>query len=150
MWLPIRDFLSSETYFLEPEPDITLTEPSMAREVITVTNYDYRNNSFNLESGRGFSRVGSIKPDLAAPGVEIPTPYGFRTGSSISGAVAAGAAAQFMQWAVVEKNSPLASTRDVKNYFEKGAVRMPDLEYPNKEWGYGRLNLLGTFDVLRG
>ena len=150
MWLPIRDFLSSETYFLEPEPDITLTEPSMAREVITVTNYDYRNNSFYLESGRGFSRVGSIKPDLAAPGVEIPTPYGLRTGSCISAAVTAGAAAQFMQWAVVEKNSPLARTRDVKNYFVKGAVRMPDIEYPNEEWGYGRLNLVGTFDVLRG
>lgn len=150
MWLPIQDFLSSETYFLEPEPDITLTEPSMAREVITVTNYDYRNNSFYLESGRGFSRVGSVKPDLASPGVEIPTPYGLRTGSSISGAVTAGAAAQFMQWAVVEKNSPLARTRDVKNYFVKGALRIPGIEYPNKEWGYGRLNLLGSFDVLRG
>lgn len=150
MWLPIRDFLSGETYFLEPEADITLTEPAMSQEVLSVSNYDYRNNSFYLESGRGFSRVGSVKPDLASPGVKIPTPYGLRTGSSISAALAAGAAAQFLQWAVVEKNSPLANTKEVKNYFIKGAIRQPDLEYPNREWGYGRLSVLGAFDVLRG
>jgi len=149
MWLPIRDFQSSETYFLESEPDITLTEPAMAREVISVSTYNYRNNSFYLESGRGFSREGSIKPDFAAPGVNIPTLYGIRTGSSLAAAVTAGGVAQFLQWAVVERNSPLASSREVKNYFIKGAVRMPDEEYPNRAWGYGRLNVLGAFEVLR-
>jgi hypothetical protein len=91
-----------------------------------------------------------VKPDVAAPGVDVPTPYGLRTGSSISAAVTAGAAAQFLQWAVVEKNSPLANTETVKNYFIKGALRMPDQVYPNREWGFGKLNVLGTFDVLRG
>lgn len=150
MWLPIREFQSGETYFLEPEPDITLTEPSMAASVISVSTYNYQNNSFYLESGRGFSRVGSFKPDFAAAGVNIPTLYGVRTGSSLAAAVTAGGVAQFLQWAVVERNSPLASSREVKNYFIKGAVRMPDEEYPNREWGYGRLNVLGAFDVLRG
>ena len=150
MWLPIRAFQSGETYFLEPEPDITLTEPAMAASVISVSTYNYQNNSFYLESGRGFSRVGSIKPDFAAPGVNIPTLYGVRTDSSLAAAVTAGGVAQFLQWAVVERNSPLASSREVKNYFIKGAVRMPDEEYPNRAWGYGRLNVLGAFDVLRG
>ena len=150
MWLPIRAFQSAETYFLEPEPDITLTEPAMADSVISVSTYNYQNNSFYLESGRGFNRVGSIKPDFSAPGVNIPTLYGVRTGSSLAAAVTAGGVAQFLQWAVVERNSPLASSREVKNYFIKGAVRMPDEEYPNREWGYGRLNVLGAFEVLRG
>ena len=150
MWLPIRAFQTGDTYFLEPEPDITLTEPAMAASVISVSTYNYQNNSFYLESGRGFSRVGSIKPDFAAPGVNIPTLYGVRTGSSLAAAVTAGGVAQFLQWAVVERNSPLASSREVKNYFIKGAVRMPEEEYPNREWGYGRLNVLGAFDVLRG
>lgn len=149
MWLPIREFLTAETYFLQPEPDITMTSPSLASNVISVASYDYRNNSLYLESGRGYSREGSVKPDFAAPGVNIPTLYGERTGSSLAAAVAAGAAAQFLQWAVVEGNNPLASTQDVKNYLIRGAVRDPGQEYPNRAWGYGRLNALGAFEVLR-
>ena len=150
MWLPIRTFQSADTYFLKPDPDTTMTAPSLAGNVVSVTTYNYVNNSFYLESGRGYSREGNIKPDFAAPGVNIPTLYGNRTGSSLAAAVTAGAMAQFMQWAVVERNSPLASSQEIKNYFIRGAVRMPGMEYPNREWGYGRLNALGAFEVLRG
>ncbi len=150
MWLPITDFLSDDTYFLEASPDTTLTEPAMAEEVISVSNYNSVNGSFYLESGRGFSRTGRIRPDLAAPGVNVPTLYGTRTGSSLAAAITAGGAAQFMQWAVVEGNSPLADTREVKNYFIKGATRSPGENYPNREWGYGALNVLGAFERLRG
>lgn len=138
MWLPITQFLSSTTFFLEASPDTTITEPAMASEVICVTNYNHVNNSFYLESGRGFSRTGQIRPDFAAPGVNVPTLYGNRTGSSLSAAITAGGVAQFMQWAVVEGNSPLAESREIRNYFIKGAVRLPNLTYPNREWGaYG-------------
>lgn len=150
MWLPITQFLSSTTYFLEASPDTTITEPAMASEVISVTNYNHVNNSFYLESGRGFSRTGQIRPDFAAPGVNVPTLYGNRTGSSLSAAITAGGVAQFMEWAVVESNSPLADSREVRNYFIKGATRMPGLTYPNQEWGYGALNVLGVFERLRG
>ncbi len=150
MWLPIRAFLTGEAYFLKPEPEVTMTVPSLASNVVSVTTYNYVNNSFYLESGRGYSREGNIKPDFAAPGVNIPTLYGNRTGSSLAAAVTAGAMAQFMQWAVVGRNSPLANSQEIKNYFIRGAVRMPQIEYPNREWGYGRLNALGVFEVLRG
>lgn len=150
MWLPITQFLSSTTYFLEASPDTTITEPAMASEVICVTNYNHVNNSFYLESGRGFSRTGQIRPDFAAPGVNVPTLYGNRTGSSLSAAITAGGVGQFMQWAVVEGNSPLAESREVRNYFIKGATRLPGLTYPNREWGYGALNVLGAFEKLRG
>ena len=55
-----------------------------------------------------------------------------------------------MQWAVLQENELLANTESVKNYFIRGAVREQDLEYPNKSWGYGRLNLSGTFDKIAG
>lgn len=150
MWLPITQFLNSTTYFLEASPDTTITEPAMAAEIICVTNYNHVNNSFYLESGRGFSRTEKIRPDFAAPGVNVPTLYGNRTGSSLSAAITAGGVAQFMQWAVVEGNSPLAESREVRNYFIQGAVRMPGRTYPNREWGYGALNVLGVFERLRG
>lgn len=150
MWLPIRQFLSSEAYFLEPDPYITLTEPAMAASIISVSTYNDANNSFYIESGRGFSRVNLVRPDFAAPGVNVSTPYGKRTGSSLAAAITAGGVAQFMQWAVVEGNSELIESKEVKNYFIRGAVRSPDLLYPNRDWGYGRLNVLGAFDVLAG
>lgn len=150
MWLPISDFLHSETYFLRPNPYVTITSPGMAAGVITTSTYDDRNNSFYQNSGRGFTRLGLIKPDLAAPGVNVPTVLGNRTGSSLASAITAGGVAQFLQWAVVEGNDPYVDTRAVKNYFIRGAVREPGLSYPSREWGYGRLNVMGVFDILAG
>lgn len=138
MWLPITQFLSSEAYFLEPDPNTTLTEPSMAVSVIGVSTYNDLNNSFYIESGRGFSRTGQVRPDFAAPGVNISTIYGRQTGSSLAAAITAGGVAQFMQWAVVEQHSELMQSKEVKNYFIRGASRSADLTYPNREWGeYG-------------
>jgi len=115
-----------------------------------ITSYNHVNNSFFLESGRGYTREEKIKPELAAPGVNIPTLFGNRTGSSLAVAMAAGGVAQFMQWAVVEGNSPLADTREVRNYFIKGAKRRNDADYPNREWGYGELDVYGVFLELSG
>ena len=150
MWLPITQFLSAPVYFLESTPYITLTEPAMAMDVISVTAYDASNNSFYIESGRGFSRTGAIRPDFAAPGVDVFTFRGRESGSSMSAAITAGAVAQFMQWAVVEGNNPLVESREIKNYFIRGASRSMGITYPNREWGYGRLNMVGTFDALIG
>lgn len=150
MWLPITEFLSAEATFLEPNPYITLTEPAMASKVISVSTYNDFNNSFYLRSGRGFSRTGCIRPDFAAPGVNVSTIYGKQSGSSIAAAITTGAVAQFMQWAVLEGNDRLLESREVKHHFIRGASRQPDMSYPNQEWGYGRLNIAGTFDVLAG
>lgn len=148
MWLPITSFMGGDTFFPEASPDTTLTEPSNAEEVITVTTYNHVNNSFYLESGRGYSRTNKMKPDLAAPGVNVPTLYGNRTGSSLAAAITAGGVAQFLQWAVVERNSPLADTREVRNFLIKGATRQAGLTYPNPEWGFGALNVYGVFRSL--
>lgn len=148
MWLPITEFLSSEVYFLEPDPHTTLTEPAMAYDVMSVSTYNDLNNSFYIESGRGFTRIGLVNPDLAAPGVNVSTIYGKKTGSSLAAAITAGGVAQFMQWAVVEGNNERIENQEVKNFFIRGASRSPELTYPNREWGYGRLNVAGTFEQI--
>lgn len=148
MWLPITPFLKTDVYFLNSTPYVTLTEPSLADNVITVSAYDAGNNSFYIDSGRGFARGGELKPDIAAPGVDVSTVLGARTGSCMAAAITAGGAAQFMQWAVIEENDVLAQSMEVKAYFMRGAARSADIVYPNRSWGFGRLDLAGTFRVL--
>lgn len=150
MWLPMRNFLQGDTYFLRPSPYYTLTEPSYARSVLAVSTYNSTDGSFYLNSGRGFSTDGLIVPALAAPGVGIATPLLPDTGSSMSAAIAAGAAACFLQWAVVEEHDVLVNTSSVKNYLIRGAKRKPEGYYPSKEFGYGTLYLAGVFEVLAG
>lgn len=150
IWLPISQFLHSRTTFLEASPYVTLTEPSYAQNVITVSSYNDVNNSFYIESGRGFARNGLIKPDLAAPGVNVSTIEGMQTGSSLSGSFTAGAVAQFMQWAVVEDHRYFVTNREIKNHFIRGADRQPNIVYPSREWGFGRLNIAQVFDVMAG
>ncbi len=135
MWLPISQFLKTDVYFLNSTPYVTLTEPSLADNVITVSAYDAGNNSFYIDSGRGFARGGGLKPDIAAPGVDVSTALGARTGSCMAAAITAGGAAQFMQWAVIEKNDVLAQSMEVKAYFMRGAARSADIIYPNRSWG---------------
>ncbi|HKM33964.1 MAG TPA: S8 family peptidase [Lachnospiraceae bacterium] len=148
MWLPITQFLKSNTFFLNSSPYITLTDPGIAEGAITVSTYNDVNNSFYVNSGRGFLRNGMIKPDFAAPGVGISTALGRRTGSSLAAAITAGGVAQFLQWAVVQQNNLLITNPELKSYFIRGATRSSDLEYPNRNWGYGRLNVTGVFDVM--
>lgn len=144
-WLPIQNFLTEPVVFLEPSPDVTLTCPSSAADPISVSTYDDLNNSFYPASGRGFTRDARIKPDFAAPGVNVSTILGKMTGASIAAAITSGSAALFMEWAVGQGRFPAANTTDVKNYLIRGAVRENDINYPGREWGYGRLNLGGTF-----
>lgn len=149
MWLPIDAFLDVQVYFLAPTPYITLTEPAMAGNVIGVSAYDPANRAFAITSGRGYDRQGAVRPDLAAPGVNVPTIRGTESGCSLAAALTAGAAAQLLQWAVVEGNDRFAESRVLKSYLIRGAARDADLSYPNREWGYGRLDISGTFERLR-
>lgn len=150
LWLPILQFQQSPVYFLSPYPDVTLTEPAVSPGVISVSAYNPANASFYIESGRGFSRDGLPRPDLSAPGVGISTIYGKQSGSGFAAALTAGAVADLLQWCVVEGNNIFAESRTVKGYLIRGARREPDVDYPSREWGYGRLDMVGTFTSLRG
>lgn len=149
VWLPITQFLTGNTYFLSPNPYTTITEPGMAQDVFTVGAYNSETDAFAFFSGRGNNRMGYPKPALVAPGIAVYTPIGVSTGTSIAASFVAGAVADFMQWAVIEGNVPLISGIGIRGYFIQGAAREEDIRYPNREWGYGRLNLQGVFDELR-
>ena len=148
LWLPITDFLETNVTFLAPSPDVTLTEPANAQQVITISAYNGLTGSWYPQSGRGFAKNGDIKPDLSAPGVQISTALGQRTGSSMAAALAAGCVAQFMEWAVVDGNVPTVASRGVKSYLIRGADRPDSIVYPDNRWGYGKLNINGTFEML--
>lgn len=155
IWLPVRGFISDETYFLRPDPDTTITDPGNARYPITVTAYDHTKNSIYIHASRGYSLSGRIKPDLAAPGVNIlgASVSGRRltrmSGTSVSAAHLAGAAAILLNWGVLNANYPYLNTPVLKSIFVRGAQRNPALTYPNREFGYGMLDLYEAFLRLR-
>lgn len=138
MWLPIEAFLEKSVTFLAPSPDVTLTEPANAEEVITISAYNSYTDSWYAPSGRGYTRSGKIKPDLVAPGVRVSAVLGEISGSSVSAALAAGCVAQFLEWAVVNGNAIAVDSRGTKSYLIQGADRSGDIVYPDQRWGdYG-------------
>lgn len=154
MWLPITGFIEDQTYFIKSSPDITICEPANANGIITSSTYNHNNGSVYINSSRGYTRYGRIKPDFASPGVGVygPVPkdnFSTRTGSSIASAHTAGAAALLLEWGIVKENDLDMDSFSVKSYMIRGAVRNPDIIYPNREWGYGRMNIFQTFEALR-
>ena len=154
IWLPVREFLSGEVYFLNSNPYYTLTAPSDSVQPISVSYYDSSNNGLALSSGRGFTRTEQVKPDFTAPGISITgaLPGGqfeSRSGSSTSVGITAGAAALLVEWRLQQKKIPSVSTALIKSLLTLGATRNPDMKYPNREWGYGQLNLYNTFEAMR-
>lgn len=140
MWLPIRQFLEAETYFVRPDPDVTICEPGCSRRIISMSAYNPSDNSLYLQASRGFTPEGIIKPDVAAPGVDIYGPfpkerYGTMSGTSVAAAVTTGIAALFMQ----QYSNYIISGNSVRELLIRGAERRGE-QYPNREWGYGVVN----------
>ena len=102
---------------------------------VSVAGYQIINDSIAASSGRGFARDNYVVPDIAAPGVNVSTPFGDRSGTSVAAAITAGGCAQLMEWAVVNRNDILANSVNIKNYLIRGATRDSFMEYPNREWG---------------
>ena len=140
MWLPLRQFLSADTYFVRPDPNVTICEPGNSRKSTTVSAYNPSDGAFYIQASRGFTQTGVIKPDVTAPGVGIygPLPknnFGTMTGTGIAAALTTGIAALFMQ----EYSDYIISGYSVRELLIRGAERRGD-EYPNREWGYGTVD----------
>ena len=153
IWLPVEGLISQDTYFLEPSPYTTVTAPGDARNSITTTAYQHRDGSIYIAAGRGYTPDGMITPHLAAPGVNVKVPlvrggFGTRSGTSISAAQTAGIAALLFEWAIIRDNQPFFTGSGVKYYLQRGARREENMQYPNPEWGYGKVNLYHTFELL--
>ncbi len=143
LWLPSANVLNEGTAFLRPTADGTFTIPSTAFRTIGVGAYNPQTMTYADFSGRGAG--ARIKPDLAAPGVDIvvPTPNGTFaevSGTSFATPFVTGAAALLMQWGIVKNNDAFLYGEKVKAYLQRGARPILGFdEYPNKEVGYGAL-----------
>ena len=154
MWLPMEEMLTGEVYFIRSNPDTTITTPGNAYSAITVTAYDVRDNSIFIDASRGYTVTGMVKPDFAAPGVNVygagkRNQFTTRSGTSVAAAVTSGAVVLMLEWAVVRGNYTLISNIDIKNIFIRGTKQDPGRTYPNREWGYGRLDLYQAFENFR-
>lgn len=155
IWLPITNFLNTETYFTEPSPYTTLTSPANTLIPIVVTAYDYTNDSLYINASRGYTRNNNINPDIAAPGVNLIGPdlnngYTTSSGTSLSAAHTTGIAAMVLQWNQTAGVFAQVDSVEIRNLLLRGARRDPNLTYPNREWGYGILDIYNSFNSLRG
>ncbi len=173
MWLPAETFISPNTVFLRPNPSTTITSPANTPQPLTIGAYNHEAGNIYIHSGRGYTIDGRIKPDIAAPGVEVygpgvipdaayqaesvnnsaenlpEVPMIRKTGTSVAAAITAGAAANLLSWGIVEGNDPSMSEAAIRSYLVRGASRSRAFTYPNQKWGYGTLNLYNTFLQLR-
>lgn len=139
MWLPVRGFLREETAFLRPDPYVQICDPGAAREVLTFTAYDVVSGSLFRGASYGYTADNKIKPDLAAPKGEV-----LYEGTGMATAFGAGCAALVFEAAVRQANYVILDTLVIKRLFTASAER-DGREYPNREWGYGKLDVYGVF-----
>ena len=67
----------------------------------------------------------------------------------MAAAITAGAVAQVLQWAVVDRNNPTISNAGIKNMLIRGTGKPAGNIYPNTQWGYGTLDVYRSFEMLR-
>lgn len=154
IWLPIQEFLESQVYFLESNANTTLTDPASSVRPMTVSYYNSIDNSIDINSGRGYTRGKILKPEFAAPGVEITgaLPDGRfvnRSSSSAATAMAAGAAALIMGWLTDQPQIQGVTCSQVRNIILLGTNQRSDMKYPNREWGYGTMDIYQSLNRLR-
>ncbi len=154
IWLPISEFIGGEVYFLNSNPYYTITNPANGAGTVNIAFYDGNTNAVSLSSGRGFSRNDIITPTLAAPGINVlgALPggrYAARSGSSAAAAITAGAVALLLEWILIKMKNTSVDSYQIKSVLMLGAQRPPGVPFPNRDWGYGLLDLYNTLNELR-
>lgn len=144
MWAQITEVGSQ---FLNATIEETVTSPGTATSITTVGAFNVSTTQIAVFSGRGDTINNEIKPDLTAPGVNIPvankdstTGYVNFTGTSGAAAFVAGAYALLLQYGLMVLNQRSFYGQRLKLYLLRTANR-PQVyaPYPNNAWGYGTL-----------
>ena len=148
-WLPITGQVSPWVEFMKPVPEYTIVYPANSLRAITCGAYNSYNNTLYVSSSWGPTRLPRMAPDFVAPGVNIkgvyPTGIGTMTGTSAAAAITAGAVAILMEWGIVQGNLRSMDGDIVRLLLISGCQRDEGILYPNTRWGYGKLDLYGTF-----
>ena len=153
IWLPMEKFITEDTLFINPNPDTTITGPGNGIIPISVVAYNHLKGNIYLYSSRGFTRGDKVQPTITAPGVDIFGPIGGKkyttsSGTSIAAAHTTGVAAMLLEWGILRGNANTIDTFEIKKYLIRGARRNIENTYPNKEWGYGILDIYRVFENL--
>jgi subtilisin family serine protease len=149
-WLPSDGLISEQTYFINSSPDTTITAPGNGNRQLTVTAFNQLNNSILGESSRGYTRMGLVKPDIAAPGYQLTCAvpgggYGSVTGSGAAAAHTAGIISMVFEWAIARGNYSTMNGVNVSRLMMRSGVRGSSYTYPNNIWGYGQVNVASLF-----
>lgn len=147
IWGSIIEDMTNQTRFLAEDPNITLTIPSTTYRVTSVAAFNGASSQLAPFSGRGYTAIGEIKPDIAAPGVNVMTAsiepgslYVSVSGTSAAAAFVAGAYAIVLQYSIVLLGEQYIYGESLKLYMLRNAKRLPvHAPYPNNQWGYGIL-----------
>ena len=125
-WLPSGNLLSNETYFIPPDRNTTITSQGDSGGLLTVTAYNQYDGTILEESSRGYTRLGQIKPDVAAPGYRLACAipdfqYGTVTGTGAAAAHVAGITAMLLEWACSKGNyTEITEHSNQQSYDERG------------------------------
>ncbi|MFV0519583.1 MAG: S8 family serine peptidase [Lachnospirales bacterium] len=136
LYLPILESVGYDTYFSSSDIENTITFPSTSKKAITVSAYDGQNQSIATFSGLGNTVLDEIKPNVAAPGVNIRCAdsvygYSYKTGTSFAAPIVAGIVSL-----IFEKN-PNYTSIEIKSLLEKSATKLKNIDYPNIAYGFG-------------
>lgn len=155
LYLPNRELINDDTRFVESNPSYTINYPAVTKSIFTVGAYDTINDVVWPPSSRGPNIRDDQKPQIIAPGVNIIAPYpngryGTITGTGAAAALTSGVAALFFEY-VLKRNKYKRQgfSQSIYSFFQIGAERKDDINYPNNIYGYGMLDAKGIFESFR-
>lgn len=157
IWGSMIDDPVNQTRFLAEDPNITLTIPSTSSKITSVAAFNAVSSQVAAFSGRGYTALNQIKPDITAPGVAIITTssaegllYETVSGTSAAAAFVAGAYAIFMEYGIAQLGEQYLYGESLKLYMLRNARRpWTNAPYPNRQWGYGILCVEDTLNHMR-
>jgi subtilisin family serine protease len=139
------------------DPTMTLGTPATGRRSIAVANYDHRTESPSDSSGRGGTRDGRFKPEVAGPGTDIvaahslggrPRPTGGvfpmrlpMSGTSMASPHVAGIVALLFQ-----RNSRLTAAQ-IRRMLIASTRQVAGVGNFDPAWGFGRVDAQAAIDV---
>lgn len=154
-WSAIIQDTSNRTRFLNPSVERTLVAPSTALSITSVGAINGNTMQLAPFSGRGFICERRVKPDIVAPGVDIPARVAQGqiltfSGTSAAAAFVTGAYALLMEYGMLQLGD-LNLYGEVLKYTVMSSARRPESQapYPNISWGYGSLCIERALNALR-